>query len=77
MGDARGNALLPAGEPGRREMSEGVRIQALGYVSDAPHQPAGIAKPAVCIEESSTQVLQRGHPLCPTVPHGSASGGKG
>ncbi len=34
-----------------------------------PHQPAGIAKPVVSIEESSTLVPQRGHPLCATVPH--------
>ncbi len=34
-----------------------------------PHQPAGIAKRAVCCEESSTLVPQNGHPLCPMVPH--------
>ena len=29
------------------------------------------------LRESSTLVPQRGHPLCATVPHRNASGGKG
>ncbi len=47
VGDARGNAPLPAGGPARREMSEGARVQARTRCRMPPHQPAGIAKRAV------------------------------
>ncbi len=43
-------------------------------VPHAPRQPAGDCKAS---GECSTPVAQRGRPLLTTVPHGSASGGKG
>ncbi len=42
-----------------------------------PHQPAGIAQPAVNFEGVLNAGPQRGHPLFETVPHRTASGGKG
>ncbi len=47
VGSAEGQRLFARRRPGRREMSEGVRVQARTTCRMPPHQPAGSAKPAV------------------------------
>ncbi len=64
--------------PGRREMSEGVRVQTRTTCRMPPHlDTRGWQSERCGLRESSTRVPQRGRALCTTVPHGSASGGKG
>ncbi len=46
-GDARGEALSPAGGLGRREMSAGERIQTRTTCRMPPHQPAGTTERVV------------------------------
>ncbi len=73
-GSQGGNALLPAGGLAVERCSEGRRVQAADNVPYAPSPTRGDCRAS---GESSTPVPQRGHPSCTTVPHGSASGGKG
>ncbi len=56
--------------PGRREISEGVRLQAADEVPDVPSPDArGLQCKRCGVGESSTLVPQRERPLCLTVPH--------
>ena len=77
VGDARGQRPLARRRPSRREMSEGVRVQARTTYRMPLTNPRGLRSERCRLRESSTLVPQSGRPLCPTVPHGSASGGKG
>ncbi len=65
-GMQRGQRPLARRRPGRREISEGVSVQARTTCRMPPHQPAGIAERAV---SSQRRFHKGGRPLLATVPH--------
>jgi len=76
-GVQRGNAPLPAGGLAvERCLKE--RVSKRGHGVGCPlTNPRGLQSERCDVRESSTLVPQRGRPLLTTVPHRSASGGKG
>ncbi len=77
VGSAEGQRPLARRRPSRREISEGVRVQARTPCRMPLTNPRGLQSERFDVRESSTPVPQNGRPLFTTVPHGSASGGKG
>ncbi len=74
VGSAEGQRPFARRRPGRREMSEGARVQARTPCRMPPHQPAGIAGRAV----SPQRRFHKGDVRClPRFLMESASGGKG
>ena len=73
-GDARGATPLC---PPEAVSSETVGRSTCPNADNVSYVPAPTREESKASGESSTLVPQSGRPLCTTVPHGSASGGKG
>ncbi|AMV22536.1 hypothetical protein VT03_31865 [Planctomyces sp. SH-PL14] len=70
VGSAEGQGPFARRRPGRREMSEGERVQTRTSCRMPPHQSAGIPKPAVSIEGVLIAGSTKGTSV---VSHGSAT----